>query len=170
MLQRALFFLAKMKKTEELDLNGIRGFSLVEVLIFISILAVFFVVAASVATYSLRVMQSNESRLLATRYAEELVEWLRGEKEQDWNQFNNKASNSPGTAWCFNADTISNFPGSSGSCAASDFSLGNPDRFKRNVVLIQDSTGGVRTNITVSWQEGSSTFSVPINTLFAPLE
>lgn len=138
------------------------AFSLIEVLVFTSILSLFFVVAAAVTTASLRNMKINEHKILATRYAEELLEWLRGEKETDWNAFVNNRSNKN---YCFSISPITSWP-SPGSCPANGGL--NPPIYKREVTLT--TTGGgfqVRVSIVVSWQDLGHTYSVPINTVFS---
>ncbi len=140
------------------------GFSLVEVLVFVTILSIFFVVAATITTASLRNMKINEHKILATRYGEELLEWLRGEKEADWNNFVNRSSIN-GTTYCFPNSPINNWPTTTGNC--SSFNGLNPSIYKRELTL-STATGGNQVNIfiNVSWQEGSDTYSVPINTVF----
>ncbi len=141
------------------------GFSLVEVLIFVSIMSVFFVVAIGIATASLRNMQFNQHKIIATKYAEDLVEWLRSEKETDWNVFTSKAS---GT-YCFNASPIAGWP-AGGSCSSYDIN----SLYKRSVVFTSSAVGGlistVNVAVTVEWTEGGNIYKVPINTLFTLYE
>ena len=142
-----------------------KGFTMMEVLIFVSILSLFFVTAAAITTASLRNLKIQEHKILATRYAEELLEWLRGEKEADWNQFILKAS----LSYCFNTSPINTWP-SSGTC--STYSLDN--LFKREANLTSQTLGGatqqVNVSITVEWQETGNTYQVPINTVFTVWE
>ncbi|MFN4212440.1 MAG: hypothetical protein ACK4FL_00525 [Microgenomates group bacterium] len=142
-----------------------QSFSLIEVLVFTSILSLFFVVAAAVATASLRNMKINEHKILATRYAEELLEWLRGEKETDWNTFISRSNN---TTYCFSISPITSWP-SQGSC--SGYNGLNPAIYKRELTLTTVG-GGIQVNVSivVSWQELGNTYSVPINTVFTVWE
>jgi len=99
------------------------GFSLVEVLVFVSILSIFFVFASAVTVSSLRDMKFNEHKIMATHYSEELVEWLRAEKEDDWNVFISHLG-----TYCFNSLNWS----TSGGCT----SLGlTPAIYKRQALL-----------------------------------
>lgn len=144
------------------------GFSLVEVLVFITILSIFFVAAAAITTASLRNMKINEHKILATRYGEELLEWLRGEKEADWNNFVNRSSIN-GTTYCFSNTPINNWPTTTGSC--SSFNGLNPPIYKRELSLTTAPGGNqVNVSINVSWQEMGNTYSVPINTVFTVWE
>ena len=60
------------------------GFTLVEVLVFITILSGVFVTTLAIATQALRVSKTAEHRTLATHYADELSEWMLSESEEDW--------------------------------------------------------------------------------------
>lgn len=138
------------------------SFTLIEVLVFVSILSLFFVAAVTITTYMLRNLKIQEHKILATRYAEELLEWLRGKKEEDWNIFIGKADNT-GKTYCFNETLSSNFP-PEGSCL--EYSLAG--YFKRETTLTLLNTTQIKINITVKWIEsGEQVSSVPINTIFS---
>ena len=140
------------------------GFSLIEVLIFISILSVFFLAAISVSVTSLRNMKINEHKIIATRYSQELLDWLRAEREEDWVEFHD---NRMGT-YCFNKLVLS-WPYNMESClqSGSEYSLGSGIQYKREANLSQVSDTQVKINIITEWQELGNTYSVPINTVVA---
>jgi len=144
-----------------------RGFSIIEVLIFVSILSIFFVVATSVTIASLRNMKINEHKILAARYAEEAVEWLRDQKEADWKSFLTRAS---GVNWCFAETPINTGWTLQRTCNSSDYLIVNSvtSTFKRNVTLnsIGNPVSQVNINVTVSWQELGNTYQVPVKTVF----
>lgn len=134
------------------------GFTLIEVLVFISILALFFISAAAITISSLRFMQVNQHKILATRYAEEALEWLRAEKEEDWPTFQAAAT---GT-YCFNTLDWN----TTGPCPNV---FGSPSIFKREATF--NSQGSqITAVITVSWEEVGNHYQVPIRTVFAPWE
>jgi len=143
-------------------INSKKSFTLIEVLIFVTILSLFFVVAAAVTIASLRNLKVQEHKILATRYAQELLEWLRGEKEADWNQF----VTHNGT-YCFNYSIITGW-GSRGNC--SGYGLNN--LYKREVALTVQGNPAYQVNvsITVLWQELAQTYQIPINTVFTVWE
>ena len=150
------------------------GFSMVEVLVFVSVVAMFFVVAATISSFSLQVAKSNENKILATRYAEELIEWLRGEKEVDWEQFKtNTIPDPPGTAqnYCFYQKTFgSNWNNTSKlNTTCSGFELGSV--FNRDLTITPTSDSNqVNVDVTVSWRDGPNTFTVPVKTVFSRFE
>ena len=143
-------------------INRKKSFTLIEVLIFVTILSLFFVTAAAVTITSLRNLKIQENKILATRYAQELLEWLRGEKEADWNNFTTKNN-----TYCFNSSPIPSW-GSAGNC--SNYGLNN--LYKREVNLNPQGNPPYQVNvsITVSWQELGQIYQVPLNTVFTVWE
>ncbi len=146
--------------------NHKESFTLVEVLVFLTILSLLYITAVSITTYSLRNLKTQENKLVAVNYGQQLLEWLRGQKEKDWNQFVSKSSNT-GITYCFNSSLSlnSSFP-TSGNCA--DYNL--DWRFKREVTLTNLTNNPVtkiKVAVTVRWQEGINIFSVPIDTIFS---
>ncbi len=139
--------------------NYKKSFSLIEVLIFVTILTLFFIVAAAVIITSLRDMKISEHKILATRYAEELMEWLRSDKEVDWGgttcsgncpdpvlpaNFTEKATKcqSLQCTFCFNTTPISAWPTSAGACATGTFLSDGKSLFKREVTLTSSHGAG----------------------------
>ena len=137
-----------------------KAFTLVETLIFVTILGVFFVIAATVSVSVIRDMKFNEAKIIATRYGEEINEWLRMEKEIDGNEFINKSNNT----YCFNGDlSFSTSWPSSGPCDSNDYSLAG--KYKREVTL-ETSGNQIESNVTVSWRAFSETKQIIVQTIF----
>lgn len=146
------------------------GFSLVEVLIFVTILSLFFIVVAATTMSSLRTAKINERKILASRYAQEAAQWLKGQKESNWEAFV-AYSSSGGTNYCFNQTPITAWP-STGLC--SDFTGLDPAIYKREVTLTSVDCSGticqVNLAVSVRWQELEKTYSVPLNTILSVWE
>ncbi len=150
------------------------GFSLIEVLVFVSILGLVFIVGAALATISIQNSKSAENRILASRYGEELLDWLKGQKETNWASFVAKTSTSV-TSYCMTAEpinySINTWP-SSGSCGANQYITGT--NFIRQVDLQQDQLFGTNSRINVSihvkWSEAGNNYDAPIGSVFAPFE
>ncbi|NTU73702.1 prepilin-type N-terminal cleavage/methylation domain-containing protein [Candidatus Roizmanbacteria bacterium] len=140
------------------------GFSLIEVLVFVSILSIFFVSAMFVTTVSLHNMKVNEHRIIASRYAEDLLEWIRAYKETDWDNFMEKTINGGENPYCFNSTpgSLVDFPGVS-SCGYTGIDGLSPVIYRRTATLIQQNSGQIQVAISVNWREGGSVYSVPIN-------
>ena len=148
------------------------GFSMVEVLVFVSVVAMFFVVAATISSFSLQIAKSNENKILATRYAEELIEWLRGEKEVDWEQFKeNTIPNATAENYCFYEKTFGNNWNNTSklNTTCSGFELSSV--FNRDLTITPTSDSNqVNIAVTVSWRDGPNTFTVPVRTVFSRFE
>ncbi len=135
-----------------------KSFSLIEVLVFVTVLGLFFVAAISITTFNLKNMKIQEHKIIATRYAEEGVEWLKQQKEDGWTDFIAKGS-SAGTHYCLNSLgwSITIPP----TC---NYGLGT---IYERELLIKDSG---ETIMTVSWQDMGTDLSVRIPTVFKLLE
>ena len=144
------------------------AFSLIEVLVFTSILSIFFVAAATVTTVSLRNLKISERKIIATRHMEDVTSWLRAQKESDWNTFAEKASAGGGNTYCFNLTSIS-WP-SAGACGET-YALGNT--FRREVNLVNNSDAQITSTVSVTWQDSigiGGTMGVLLNTVYSVWE
>ncbi|KKP51970.1 MAG: hypothetical protein UR42_C0010G0009 [Candidatus Roizmanbacteria bacterium GW2011_GWA2_33_33] len=133
------------------------GFTLTEVLVFVTILSLFFISAVTITTFSLRNLKVQEHKILATRYAEEGIEWVKQEKEDDWQVFTTHT----GTNYCLN--TLS---WTSGLC--STYSLGTPAFLKRDLLITNSGSpvNRVTTNLTVSWLENGIEQKVVLKSVY----
>jgi len=142
------------------------GFTLVEVLIFVTLITLIFTTVSYIITISLKNTKTNEHKILATHYAEELKEWLRGEKEVNWNDFITKGS-VLGVQWCVNTIPSDLSGLQTGPC--STYGLHN-NIFKRDLTLtnnIVPNPTQVTVNILIEWKEDNNTYTIPINTVFS---
>ena len=148
-----------------------QAFTLVEVLIFVSIISVFFVIAASVATVALHNIAMTQRKIIGTRYAEEMQEWLRYQKDSNWNTFATKAT-VLGTNYCFNNQLSDGSWPQSDACALDGIIsvLDNNDKVFSRKVTLTSVNQQINVLITVSWIDGASTQKTVINTTFAPWE
>lgn len=135
------------------------SFTLIEVLIFCGIVSTFFVSAAAITTFLLRSMKVNEHKIIATRYAEELLEWVRAEKEKDW-------ISTSTISGCYNVSPVA-----STACKPLVILGEAPNKiYDRKAEIINsvtvDSDVVQRTiRVTVEWAEGSSKQSVVLDTI-----
>ena len=136
-----------------------KAFTLIETLIFVAILSVFFVIASAVSVSVIRDMKFNEAKIIATRYGEAMNEWLRVEKEINGQIFFNKSG-----TYCFNEklsiSPTTKWPSPS-PCA--DYSLDG--KYKREVTLTMDSSQ-IKSTVTISWLEFGEVKQVVIKTIF----
>ncbi|MFA9288588.1 MAG: prepilin-type N-terminal cleavage/methylation domain-containing protein [Weeksellaceae bacterium] len=157
-----------------------QGFTIIELIIFITLLSTILVVAASYVTRLLYNMTTNEHRVKARFYAEEVVEWLNGERQSDWQAFQNEASVA-GTVYCLNGtislDTLLQdlTPGACSGTNNGYVGVGNraPKIFKRELTLTKNTASNatqVTARITVSWVDRDIEYSVPIETIYSIYE
>ena len=133
-----------------------KSFSLIEVLVFTAVLGLFFVAALTVTTFNLKNMKIQEHKIIATRYAEEAVEWVKQEKEDSWSDFTDHSAGN----YCLNS-----LGWTSGLCGT--YSLGTI--FKRELSITKP-VDQVNTTVTVTWQDMGTDLKVEINTVFKLLE
>jgi Tfp pilus assembly protein PilV len=153
-----------------------KGFTFIEVLIFTAIISFLFISMTSTVISSLQRMQVTEHRLYANRHAEELVEWLRSEKEADWEAFVARdTGNGSGTPYCFNdqlnfLDPAPVWPAVTlENCTYTG--VGTPPLiYKRYAQLTAENLNQVNIEIVVEWREGNKYYSVPINTVFTNID
>ncbi len=133
-----------------MKLKSESGQSLIEVLTALAVVLLVIVALIRATTISMRSSSFSKAQAQATAYAQEAIEWIRAERDKDWNGISSRA----GTTFCLNLESLSWL--SEGLCPADDgYTLGG--RFKREATLI--SVGGegnqVEVKVVVSWQDSS---------------
>ncbi|MGB9883479.1 MAG: type IV pilus modification PilV family protein [Microgenomates group bacterium] len=136
-----------------------KAFSLIEVLVFVSILMVFFVSALSVVAFSLKNLKSSEYKILASYYAQQAVEWLNAEKWTDWNNFFSKSNHN----YCINTLSWNSI----GNC---DSNFGIPAIFKRELSLTTINNNQIEAQINVYWFDINKQQILTVKRIFNQLE
>lgn len=136
-----------------------KSFSLIEVLVFVTILSLFLITAASIITVSIRQNTLKIHLLKATHYNEQLLDWIKSEKETDWNTFVTMADVT-GKTYCFTDTTYS------WSIATCDYDL--DAIFKRYAILksIGSPVSQVEVTIFTDWKESSMDHTTKLHTVF----
>jgi prepilin-type N-terminal cleavage/methylation domain-containing protein len=148
------------------------GFTLLEILISISLLSVIFVAAVSYVTTTLRLAQVNQHYIMAIHYNEEVLEWLDVEQETNWDDFIDKIDNASQTStYCFNNKLLygNNWP-TKGSCADFNGITGiSPAIFKRELTMTKYGSPAtrVKATITTSWKELGKNYEITHNRIFS---
>ena len=142
--------------------KSIIAFTLIEVLIFCSIVSTFFVSSAAITTFLLRSMKANEHKIIATRYAEELLEWVRAEKEKNWKStitgnFNQSpvASTGPANVILLTGTLLGEAPNK----------IYNRKTEEKDQVTIDSEVVQKTITVTVEWAEGNTKHSVNLDTI-----
>jgi type II secretory pathway pseudopilin PulG len=157
-----------------------KAFTLIEVVIFIAISSIILITIVSLSISIIRQTTTSHHKLYAARYADELAEWLRIQKEISWQDFYTMSQfSSPNdTVYCINSEILlsSDLTSSlqSGDCPQYD-GITNPNPgpkiFKRTITFQPqpDNKKSVKGTIRVEWQEANNTlYFVQVETLFAP--
>lgn len=117
-----------------------KGQSLFETIIALSVVTVIVVALLIMATTSVRNASISQLKSEALRYSQEGAEWLRGERDTDWDLF---YANSGAIAQCINT-----LQWGTASCGSSKI---EGTKFARTVEFIRD-TAVVEATVVVSWQ------------------
>lgn len=158
-----------------------KAFSLIEVMIFVVVFSLFFITAATIVTTTLRISNTNQNKIKATHYVEDLGEWLKSEKELNWGgviysgspksfteqvtiKYNPLKSS---TDFCFNASPIDAWP-SSGTINC-DFTLNN--QFRRiatfSATVVDNYVNQISASISTEWKEGGAVKSISVQKTFS---
>lgn len=164
--------LIKFKKMYKLKTNK-KGFTLIELIVFVTILSTILVTMAGFTVSIHRRLKINSHKVIANFHAENLKEWLNGERISDWPAVQAKASLSPSApiVYCLNnaiplSHSISTLI--SGSCATYSGVVGTvPIMYKRELSLVRDTSGTVISRITVSWLEDGVPYSVTNSSVYS---
>ena len=141
-----------------------RGSAIFEILIVIAIVAV--VITSVVASTTGSVRNSLHARYQAesTRRGQELVEWLRGERDTSWATFAARAGGGAGTTYCF-GDTLA---WTSSSCSGAGAGAISGTVYTRSVTMRQTTTvtanDTVEIVVSVNWTDGTGAHTSRVST------
>lgn len=117
-------------ETKQIARNTSNGFTMIEMLIFVSVTSMVFIVMLGVINYATINIKQSQYKVVATHFGEELLEWFRYQRDKNGFAFVYDLSSAQGKTYCFNEATITDWP-LEGSCAG--YSL--KDYFKRELTL-----------------------------------
>jgi Tfp pilus assembly protein PilV len=124
-----------------------KGQSLFEVVFALGVIGIVMVGIVALATTSIRNASFSRNQSVATRYMQEGVEWLREQRDLDWDTFRSYAGNT----WCLNGSPLASW-GAAGGCGGGTIS---GTIFTREVALSQISVTPpiIEADVTVVWQD-----------------
>lgn len=150
-------------------MKNLLGQSLFEVVIALAVISVVIVALINVTTVSIRNTSFARNNTVASRYAQEATEWLRGERDTSWTTFVGYGLTS---VHCLDSLTWTNL----GNCSSAEVIPNTP--FTRQVTIACFSNGGtivaglctnanvdtLQATVTVQWTDaqGSHTVSTPV--------
>jgi hypothetical protein len=150
-----------------------KAFTIIEVIIFVAILNIVFIAMAGYTARLIYSMKINEHKLRANIYAEELREWLNGERDTDWATLYGKATPA-GATYCINRnlsaldDLATNFAQTTPPFPCNYVGITGipPTIYRRWFVLRRVPPSQVNVDIVVSWFEGQTPYSETIQTIY----
>lgn len=152
------------------------GFSIIEIIVFVSLLSIILVAAVGYTVRLVFTMTHNRHKILATHYVDEVKDWLDGERESDWEVFQGRSSTGTGTTYCMNAplqlltrlNTLA-----AGACGFNGIGAvipTNPLIYRRTLTLQKDQAETARTvtaTIRVSWRDEGVLYTESIETIYS---
>lgn len=162
-----------------MKINNRAGFTLLEVMIFIMILSMVLVTATSFITKLLVNIRSNEHRANAAYLADDVKEWLNGEREANpWNTFSGRGSAGGGTRYCLNNainlnTSITQLPSATYPAAActanANIQAGFPPIYRRELVLTTLGTPPTQVTATIQvfWVDNGTPKNVTIQSIYS---
>jgi Tfp pilus assembly protein PilV len=132
------------------------GQSLFEVTVALAVVAIILVAVVGVASVSVRNATFSRSKTLAARLAQETVEWLRSERDVDWETFVSYATI---PTRCM--PTLSWIQAQVGACGEDDLIPGTI--FQREVILTLDNET-VQSDVRIIWDDGQGSHEVKVST------
>lgn len=137
-----------------------KGQSLFEVVLALAVAALIIVAIITLATISIRNASFSRNQSLATRYAQEAIEWLRGQRDEDWDAF---AARALTPLWCLKSlswtDTVI------GGCGSSDFI--SDTIFKREISFTFLNASNIDTGVKVFWEDAQGLHETKTVTTFS---
>lgn len=143
-----------------MKLNNSRGQSLIEVLAGLAMAVLIVAALINMVTASLRSAQFAKSTSTATKYGQEIIEWLRSQRDSlGWSSFVAQSLNTNDTAtWCFRETS---WPAVSQACGLTSYICSGHCAnnintiFKREVLFTKNGDSKINVKVKVSWTDQS---------------
>jgi type II secretory pathway pseudopilin PulG len=127
-----------------------RGFSLIEVIVFVSVLSVALISLIASVSYSSLLLINAQHKVVATRYNEEVAEWLKYQREYyGYAALEGHIVGGNPTTYCFNSSLELVWPELVNIGACPDFALEN---FYKRELRLSVEASEITAQIVTSWQ------------------
>lgn len=122
-----------------------KGFTLLELLVVLIVVSLVITGVVSVVTVSVRNARFARDQAQASRYTQEAMEWIRQQRDSDWNTFFSRS----GATYCMSSlSWSSSSPCSSGNTISST-------NLVRNATMQTIDNNTVSVDVVVSWSDTS---------------
>ena len=129
----------------KINKKGQEGQSLFEVVLSLAVISIIVVALVFLASNSVRNTTFSKNKTVSARFSQETVEWLRGERDSDWDAFFLRALTSEN--YCMRVLDWSDL----GTCASDDYVDGTT--LVRELTLTIISPDQVQAEVEVSWED-----------------
>ena len=137
-----------------------KGQSLFEVVLALAVITAVIVAIIILATNTIRNANFSKTKTEATRYAQEATEWLRGERDADFDTFR---TNALSINWCFT--TLSFGPSQLGLCSEGEVIPGT--QLRREATFSEITATSIdKAEVRVYWSDAQGTHEVKTITSF----
>ena len=133
-----------------------KGQSLFEVVLSLAVITVVIVALIILAYSSIRNANYSKNQTLATKHSQEVIEWLRGERDSDFDFFYDKALTAGGGSYCF--PSLSWTAAKLGSCDDSDVIVGTI--LKREIFFTIVDLANIEVQAVVYWDDAQGLHEV----------
>lgn len=148
----------------------VKGQSLFEMIVALGVMALIILGLVKLSTFSINNSSSSRNNSSANRYAQETIEWLRGQRDAGWTNFVSRATGTLNVCFASNvwggAATTTGAYCTSSSCAISG------TLFNRGVFFTQETTDPlfpndtIKAEVRVCWSDSRGKHEVKTTTLF----
>lgn len=140
--------------------NFSSGQSLFEVILALALATLIVVALVALASNSIRNVTFSKNKTLSTRYAQEATEWLRGQRDEDWDTFRANVSfcPTPPHIQCLNTLSWEDC----GVCGDTEF---KDKIFKREISFPEVSDNSISIEVKVYWTDAQGLHEVRSSTI-----
>lgn len=147
------------------DADKKRGQTLVEIVVIIGVVLLMVTGLIAGATASLKAANFSRAKSIAAKYAQEAIEVTRKLRDTNWDTFQTYGT-AGGKLWCLNKDNIWLDAATTGGVCQPNVADSYVS-YTRSVNLTwNDVTSIMKTDIEVSWMDGTKKFSVALSSYF----
>jgi Tfp pilus assembly protein PilV len=130
-----------------------KGQSLFEVVLSLAVITLIIITLILLATHSIRNANFSRNKTLGARLAQEALEWMRGERDEDFDAFATRALTNqyclPDLSWA---------AASIGSCGSTDYISGT--NLKREVFFDTVTADNIEVQIVIYWEDAQGIHEV----------
>ena len=135
------------------------GQSLFEVILALAVIMMILLTLVSLSTLSIKNTNLSQDKALSTRLTQEMTEWLRSERDNDWDNFAARAAN---PVWCM--PELNWTTARIGACT--DSGVVPQTQFKREVHFVSATGTAIEVEVVVYWTSRNNYYEIRSTNIF----